>query len=346
MELNERNRNILKAVVISYIEKASPVGSQSVTENYSFGLSPATIRNIMAELEDLGYLTQPHTSAGRVPTPKGYRMYVDQLMELDRLMLFDEEFLIEHYLGTKREDPHALFQETTRMLSLLSHYAGVVLAPKISKTRLDRLEFILLRKGHVLVLQVSKDGMVQHRIIDADPELTQKDLTRISAFLNEKFSGLTLDTIRNRLIAEMNAERDMYDRLLQKALELGQKVLEQQPQDELYLIGTSNILDLPDFADDMEKMKVLFRTFEEKAVILKLLNTCLETHGIQIFIGSESPLTGIEDCSFVVSSYRGGDQVMGTLGVIGPTRMEYARVIPLVDRTAKLLGRLLEYDRS
>ena len=344
MELNERSRNILRAVVVSYIEKASPIGSQTVTNSFSFGLSPATIRTIMAELENLGYLSQPHTSAGRIPTPQGYRLYVDELMEEDRPRLFNEEFLEENYLGTKREDTHALLQETTRMLSLLSHYAGVVLAPKLSQARLDRLEFILLRKGHVLVLQVSKDGLVQHRVIDADPELTQKDLTRISALLNEKFSGLNLAEIRLRLLQEMRAEKDLYDRLLQKAMELGRKALEEPPQEELYVVGTSNILDLPEFTENLEKMKALFKTFEEKAVILKLLNNSINTEGIQIFIGSENRMPGIEDCSLVVSSYRSGDRILGTLGVIGPTRMEYARVIPLVDHTAKLLSRLLDQD--
>ncbi len=344
MELNERSRNILKAVVVSYIQKALPIGSQTITKSFSFGLSPATIRNIMAELEDLGYLSQPHTSAGRIPTPKGYRLYVDELMEEDRPRLFNEEFLKENYLGTKREDPHALLLETTRMLSLLSHYAGVVLAPKISETRLDRLEFILLRKGHILVLQVSKDGLVQHRMIDADPELTQKDLSRVSAFLNEKFGGLNLDEIRLRLLQEMRAEKDQYDRLLQKAMELGRKALEAQPEEELYVVGTSNILNLPEFTENLEKMKALFKTFEEKAVILKLLNNSINTEGVQIFIGSENRMPGIEDCSLVVSSYRSGDRVIGTLGVIGPTRMQYARVIPLVDHTAKLLSRLLDQD--
>ncbi|MBI3995828.1 MAG: heat-inducible transcription repressor HrcA [Nitrospirae bacterium] len=344
MDLNERSRNILRAVVVSYIERALPIGSQTVTKSFSFGLSPATIRNIMAELEDRGYLSQPHTSAGRIPTPKGYRLYVDELMEEDHPTLFDEEFLKENYLSTKREDPHALLLETTRMLSLLSHYAGVVLAPKISETRLDRLEFILLRKGHVLVLQVSKDGLVQHRIIDADPELTQKDLSRISAFLNEKFGGLNLDEIRLRLLQQMRAEKDQYDRLLQKAMELGRKALEEPPQEELYVIGTSNILNLPEFAENLEKMKALFKTFEEKAAILKLLNNSITTEGVQIFIGSENRMPGIEDCSLVVSSYRSGDRIVGTLGVIGPTRMEYDRVIPLVDHTAKLLSRLLDQD--
>ncbi|MBI3595815.1 MAG: heat-inducible transcription repressor HrcA [Nitrospirae bacterium] len=344
MELNERSRKVLNAVVLSYIERASPVGSQTVTKKFSFGLSPATIRNIMAELEEMGYLLQPHTSAGRIPTSKGYRLYVDELMEEEQPSIFDEDFLEGTYLGLKREDPHALLQETTRMLSLLSHYAGIVLAPKVSKARLDRLEFILVRKGHALIVQVSKDGLVQHRMIDVDPELTQKDLTRISAFLNEKFSGLSLDEIRRRLVKEMEAEKELYNRLLQKASELGQKALAEQPEEELYVVGTSNILNLPEFTENLEKMKALFKTFEEKAVILKLLNHCLETEGVQIFIGSESSVPGIEDFSLVVASYRGGDDIGGTLGVIGPTRMEYSRVIPLVDHTAKLLSRLLDQD--
>ncbi|MBI3609463.1 MAG: heat-inducible transcription repressor HrcA [Nitrospirae bacterium] len=331
-------------MVLSYIEKASPVGSQTVTKTFSLGLSPATIRNIMADLEDMGYLSQPHTSAGRIPTSKGYRLYVNDLMEEDRSSLFSEALLEEKYLGMKREDPHALLQETTRMLSLLSHYAGIVLAPKPSKARLDRLEFILLRKGHVLVVQVSKDGLVQHRMIDADPELTPQDLARISAVLNEKFSGLNIEEIQARLLHEMRAEKEEYDRLLWKAFELGRQALGPPPAEELYIVGTSNILSLPEFTENLEKMKALFKTVEEKAVILKLLNRCLETEGVQILIGSENKLPGVADFSLVISSYRSGDRILGTLGVIGPTRMEYARVIPLVDHTAKLLSRLLELD--
>ena len=227
------------------------------------------------------------------------------------------------------------------MLSLLSHYAGVVLAPNFSKAFLDRIEFILLRRGHVLVLQVSKDGLVQHRVIEADPDLTQKDLTRTSAFLNEKFGGRGLEEIRGQLLDEMKAEKDLYDRLLQKAIELGQRAFSELPSEELYVEGTSNMLDLPDFADT-EKMRDLFRAFEEKAVILKLLNTCLEAEGVQIFIGSEMRHPGINECSLVVSSYKSGSHAVGKLGVIGPTRMDYARVIPLVEQTAKLLGRLLD----
>lgn len=345
MEFSGRQRNILRAVISSYIDSALPVASQTVTKSFSIGLSPATIRHIMAELEEMGFLSQPHPSAGRVPTSKGYRLYVDDLLE-EWLSgapsdLFREAFLEERYLAPKSDDIHGLLQETTRMLSMLSHYAGLVLAPNSLKARLERIEFILLRPGVCLALLVSKDGLVQHRTIEADPDWAQTDLTRISQLLNAKFAGKSLEEIRSQLLREMKAEKDLYDRMLQEAMEFGRRLLTDQPQDELYVGGASNILDLPDFAD-VEKMRDLFKTFEEKASILKLLNCCMETEGVQILIGSEIDHPAIRGCSLVVSTYRGASNSIGTLGVIGPTRMEYDRVIPLVDQTAKLLGRLLE----
>lgn len=341
MDLNSRNRDILRAIVASYIELAFPVGSQTVTKNFSFGLSPATIRNIMADLEDMGYLTQPHPSAGRVPTSKGYRMYIDGILGEDRPNPYEERFLEENYLSGKQEDFHELLQETTRMLSLLSHYAGVVMAPNLSTVRLDRLEFILLRKGQILVVQVSEDSQVQHRVFEADPDLTQKDLIRISSFLNEQFHGRTIDEIRVEILRQMKDEKNLYDQLLQKAFQLAQIVVGGKTEQEVFVEGASNIIKLPDFSDT-EKMRELFKTFEEKASILKLLNRCMDSEGVQIFIGPELSQPGIPDCSFVISRYQGGSNSIGTLGVIGPTRMEYDRVIPLVEQTARLLGRLLD----
>ncbi|HEY4484832.1 MAG TPA: heat-inducible transcriptional repressor HrcA [Nitrospiria bacterium] len=341
MELADRHRNILKAVIATYIELAIPVGSATLTKSFPLGLSPATIRNIMAELEELGYLWQPHTSAGRIPTQRGYRLYVDELMGEDWPSQFKEDYLEEHYLGQKRDDVHALLQEATRMLSNLSHYAGVVLAPSPSKACLERLEFILLRRGHVLAVQVSTDGVVQHRVIEADPGLVQEDLTRINTFINERFGGRTLQEFRAQLLDEMKADKELYDRLLQTAMTLARKALEDLPQDELYVGGASNIFNLPDFAA-VPKMKVLFHAFEEKATIVDLLNRCIEINGVQILIGSEVDHPAIHDCSLVISTYKSGAHTLGILGVIGPTRMEYDRVIPLVDHTAKLVGRLLE----
>ncbi|HEY5649457.1 MAG TPA: heat-inducible transcriptional repressor HrcA [Nitrospiria bacterium] len=342
MDLNSRNRDILRAIVASYIELAFPVGSQTVTKNFSFGLSPATIRNIMSDLEEMGYLMQPHPSAGRVPTSKGYRLYIDEILEQDRPNPYGERFLEENYLSGKQEDFHDLLQETTRMLSLLSHYAGVVTAPNLSTERLDRLEFILLREGQVLVVQVSEGGQVHHRVFEADPDLSQKDLIKISSFLNNQFHGHTIEEIRNAILRQMGDEKALYDRLLQKALYLAQMAVSGKPEEEeIFVEGASNIIKLPDFADT-EKMRELFKTFEEKASIINLLNRCIDTEGVQIFIGPELNQPGISDCSFVVSRYHGGHNSVGTLGVIGPTRMEYDRVIPLVEQTARLLGRLLD----
>ncbi len=345
MELNNRNRDILRAIVSSYIELAFPVGSKTVTNNFSFGLSPATIRNIMADLEEMGYLTQPHPSAGRVPTSKGYRLYIDDILEGDRTSPYEEKFLEENYLSGKREDFHDLLQETTRMLSLLSHYAGVVMAPDLSKVRLDRLEFILL-KGQVLALQVSEDGQVHHRTFEADQDLTQKDLIQISSFLNEKFHGRTLQEIRREILRQMKDEKTLYDRLLQQAVYMASIAIGDKTEEEVFVEGASNVFKLPDFSDT-EKMRELFRAFEKKAEILNLLNRCIDTDGVQIFIGSEFDQPGISDCSLVVSRYKGGPNAVGTLGVLGPTRMEYDRVIPLVEQTAGLLGRLLDqYSRQ
>lgn len=339
MELNNRNHDILKAIVTSYIELAFPVGSKTVTNNFSFGLSPATIRNIMADLEAMGYLTQPHPSAGRVPTSKGYRLYIQDILEGERTSPYEEKYLEENYLSGKREDFHELLQETTRMLSLLSRYAGVVMAPDLSRVRLDRLEFILL-KNQVLAIQVSEDGQVHHRTFEADQDLTQKDLIQISSLLNEKFHGRTLQEIRQEILRQMKDEKTLYDRLLQKAVYMASIAIGDQPEEKVFLEGASNVLKLPDFSDT-EKMRDLFKAFEKKAEMLSLLNRCIDTEGVQIFIGSEFDQPGISDCSLVASRYKSGPNSIGTLGVLGPTRMEYDRVIPLVEQTASLLSRLL-----
>ncbi|HLB95261.1 MAG TPA: heat-inducible transcriptional repressor HrcA [Nitrospiria bacterium] len=343
MELKERSQQVLKAVVFSYIKIGYPIGSLTITENYRFGLSPATIRNIMAELEEMGYLSQPHTSSGRIPTEKGYRFYVDYVAAMGRPQGQEFGFLEESRLAPKREDLKELLQETSQLLSFLSHYTGIVMAPNLSNTLFKRLEFITLRRDHLLVILVTQDGFIQNRIIEVTEDLEQADLDRIASYLNEQFSGLDLQEVRRRLLHQMGEEKELYDRILSKAIELGQKALSAQPESELYLGGTANILNLPEFAD-LEKMKALFRAFEEKAVIVKLLNKCLDAEGVQVFIGSENENEGMEHCSLVVTNYKRGSRTLGTLGVIGPTRMEYERVIPLVDHTAKLLTRLLEQD--
>ena len=203
MDLKERTQQVLKAVVLSYIKIANPIGSRTITENYEFGLSPATIRNIMAELEEMGYLSQPHTSAGRIPTEKGYRFYVDSLISNDRSPWQESDFLEERYLTPKREGLKELLQETSQLLSFLSHYTGIVMAPNLSNTLFKRLEFIKLWRDHLLVILVTQDGFIQNRIIEVTEDLEQMDLDRISSYLNEQFSGLDLQEVRRRLLHQM-----------------------------------------------------------------------------------------------------------------------------------------------
>jgi len=340
--LSERSQNVLEAIVLSYIRSAFPVGSRTVTENFDFRLSPATIRNIMADLEETGYLFQPHTSAGRVPTEKGYRFYVDRLME--EAMAQDEGFdssqYQRHWLG-KWEGIKSLFEETSRLLSLESHYAGIVLAPGLSQMIFKQVEFIQLRKNHLLAILVSQDGLLHQKLLAVDADYPQKELNRIAAYLNHEFSGMTLSQVKKKILALMKAEKDLYDELMQKALELGRKAMNIAQEGELYLGGTTHILDLPEFSD-VEKMKALFKAFEEKGLIVKLLDKCLSAGGVQVLIGSDNAFLGIPDCSLVIASYKRGDQTLGSLGVIGPIRMEYSRVIPLVSHIAKNLSHTLE----
>jgi len=342
MKLNERSQNILEAIVLEYIRSAFPVGSQTLTKNLDFKLSPATIRNIMADLEDTGYLLQPHTSAGRVPTEKGFRFYVDRLME--DVLSQEEESGSNRYQGSwpgKWEDSKGLFEETSRMLSTESHYAGMVLAPRFSQTIFKQVEFILLRKNHLLAIFVSQDGFLHERFLVVDEDYTQKELNRIASYLNNEFRGTTLSQVRKRILALMKAEEDMYDQLMQKALELARKAMSIAQDGELYLGGTANIFDLPEFSD-VDKMKALFKAFEEKAMIVQLLDECLSTGGVQVLIGSENAFLGVPECSLVIASYKRRDQTLGSLGVIGPIRMDYSKVIPLVSHTAKLISHALE----
>jgi heat-inducible transcriptional repressor len=342
MSISERSHRVLVAVVGTYIKDAIPIGSRTLTRNFDFGLSPATIRNIMADLEELGYLSQPHTSAGRVPTERGYRFYVDSLNSRR------DEFVLPagieaRRLAAKRDDVRELFQETSQLLSLISHYTGIVMGPDLTHTLLKQIEFVRLRAGHFLVILITQDGFIRNRFIEMGEDLGQSDLNRIADFLNEKFSGLSLHEVRRRLLSEMETDKSRYDEMLKKVLELGKKAMRVEPECELYLGGTTRFLDQPEF-NDLERMRSLLTAFEEKAVIVQLLNRCMEGEGVQVFIGSESGIRDMGDCSLVIANYKAGEHVGGTVAVLGPTRMEYDRVIPLVENTARVLTRILNED--
>ena len=339
-ELNERSRRILEAIVEDYIDSAEPVGSRSVTRRHQMGLSPATVRNVMADLEEMGYIVSPHTSAGRVPTDKGYRFYVDSLLQVRPLSSPERENL-ERYYRPQGQRMDELLREAGKALSTLSHYTGIVTAPRFTATIFRHIEFVRLSQGRILVVFVSQAGLIQNKIIETEEALSQSDLEQITNYLNRTLGGLSIDQIRDRIVTEMAQEKALYDQLLRQALTLSQQALADEVGTQVYIEGTANILEQPEFAD-IERMKRLFRAFEQKSQLVDLLDRSRQALGVQIFIGSETPFAEIAGCSLVSASYATRQGTIGSLGVIGPSRMPYSQVIPIVDYTARLVGRLLD----
>jgi heat-inducible transcriptional repressor len=342
MELNERSRSILRAIINSYIATAEPVGSRTVTRRYELGLSPATVRNIMADLEEMGFLAQPHTSSGRVPTDKAYRFYIDTLLEVRELPRLQEQQISNYPLP--RDDFKHLMQETTKLLSGLSHYVGVIMAPKPAETVYKHIEFIRLTGRRALAIFVSNAGIIHNRIVTLDEDVTQKELDRAASILDREMSGKNLREIRVGILRMMDEERTRYTKLLMDLMKAGHDALagggQGGDEGELFVGGLTEFFNVPDFRDAL-KMKELFLAFEEKHRLLKLLDKAMEADGVQVFIGAENPYFEMAGVSLVVARYKDEGNMVGTLGVIGPTRMPYNTVIPLVDCTAKVLSRLI-----
>ncbi len=338
--LTERDRKVLQAIIMDYIETAQPVGSRVVSKKYKMGLSPATIRNVMADLEDMGFLLQPHASAGRVPTDRAFRFYVDSILNMRRLSTAERN-RIERDLKDEKLDTNEIMKRASHILSLLSRQTGVVLAPRFGSKTFKHIEFIKMREKRILVIIVSKTGEVQNKIIEADEEIFQDELDKFSRYLSEIMGGLTLAEAKRRILEELKKEKVLFDKLMFRALQLSQKALEDEGQGNLYIEGATNFLQSPEFAD-MDKMRLLIQTFEEKTKIMHLLDKTLSTQGIQIFIGAENELNEMVNCSLVTSPYSKENYTLGTLGVIGPTRMDYSSIIPIVDYTARIVGKILE----
>lgn len=337
--LNERSRKILCAVIQDYINFPDPVGSRTVARKYSLGISPATIRNIMADLEEMGFLKQPHTSAGRVPTDMGYRFYVDFLTS--ERGCSNKELLQDLYrrLETLKDNIDILFSETTKTISLLSHYLGVAMSPKPDLVTLNRVEFLRYRADAIVAMLFTDEGIIKNKIIPLDSELTQKDLNRIAGYLNSEFSGYTFHEIQRKIIHEMSKEKIMCDTLISKAIKICQEAFF-SPHGDLFISGLSWVLELPDFAD-LQKIKELSRAIEDKHTIIKLLDKLSELDGIQIVIGSENLLDEMKDFSVVVSAYKDENKPVGVIGIIGPTRMNYSKAISIVDTTARFITKML-----
>jgi heat-inducible transcriptional repressor len=338
--ISERTRLILKNIIEDYIVHAEPVGSRTVSKTSNLHISAATIRNIMASLEDLGLIFHPHPSAGRVPTEKGFRFYVDYILNVNTLSDQEQQEIRSRYLSHPIEGKD-LFQETCRMLSSSSHYLGVVWAPRMSSVVLQHIEFVRLKKYLALAILVTTAGLVQNRMIEIDEDLSQSDLDHLSNYMNSLLTGLTLYQAREKLLEQMRMEKNHYNHLFEQAFKMGNEALSSIDESDVFIEGRTNILKEPEFCN-ISRMIDLFRAFEEKATMVKLLDKLTDPKGVQISIGSESQVHEMEDCSLVTATYGCEGRVWGALGVIGPRRMKYSRVIPLVDYTAKLLTEVLE----
>ena len=338
--LTDRDREVLEAIITDYIQSAEPVGSRTVSKKSKIGLSPATIRNVMADLEEMGFLTQPHTSAGRVPTDRAFRFYVDSILEVRKLKLVDRG-RIEMGFQDEGMDTNEIMKRASSLLSLLSKQTGVILAPRFGSNIFKHIEFIKLREKTILVIIVCKSGEVQNKLIESDELMSQDELDKYSRYLTEIMGGLSLVEARRKILEEVKKEKVLFDKLMYRALQLSQKALEDEGGGDLYIEGKTNILQSPEFAD-LEKMRTLLQAFEEKTKIVKLLDKALLAQGMQIFIGAENEFNEMKDCSVIAAPYSRENFNLGTLGIIGPTRMDYPSIIPIVDYTARIVGKILE----
>jgi heat-inducible transcriptional repressor len=337
--LNERAQHLLKVLVERYIKEGQPVGSRTLARDSGLDLSPATIRNVMADLEELGFVKAPHTSAGRVPTIRGYRFFVDTLVKL-KPPKGDELRVVQEVLANT--DPHALALSASNLLSSMTKLAGVVTLPRRSHTALRQIEFLPLSDRRVLAILVLNDRDVQNRILDVQRDFSADELIRAGNYLTEHFGGRELQDVRRLLLNNLRDTRASMNDVMVEAIEMAQQAFpEQEDEGGLVMAGETNLMGI-DGLGDMEKLRRLFRAFGEQRDILHLLDQSLKAPGVQIFIGQESGYQLLDECSVVAAPYLSEYNTMGVLGVIGPTRMAYERVIPIVDITAKLLANALK----
>jgi heat-inducible transcriptional repressor len=337
--LDERRKDVLRSLIQLHVETGEPVGSESLSRLLNRSLSPATLRNIMADLEALGYLDHPHTSAGRLPTDEGYRLYVDSLMGRRPLPAGDTA-AIQNALRAEGSLDQVL-ESASHILSRLSRNVGFVLAPDIAKTSFRHIDLVPLGPPRVLVVMVSATGIVTNKVIEVEERLGPDQLQACANYLNTEFAGMNLAAIRTRLLALMREEKALYDSLLQNVIALGERVFAIEGEEaSVYLDGTSNIITQPEF-EDLDRMRSLFKTFEEKSRLVRILNACIAGDGIRILIGHENPDPDLKDVALVAAGCRVEEEAGWGLGVLGSTRMEYAHVVSLVDQVAREVSNVL-----
>ncbi len=335
--LSERAQSLLKILVERYIAEGQPVGSRSLSRFSALELSPATIRNVMADLEEMGFVASPHTSAGRVPTPKGYRFFVDTLLTVRPLEEVERQQLAEQLLPG---DPQRVVAAASHLLSDLTHFAGVVVAPRRRGVVLRHVEFIGLSEKRVLLIMVASDGEVHNRVLVTDRSYSASLLQEAGNYINQHYAGIEFDQLRSRVRTELvELHRDI-SALMKAAIEVGAGDL-RSPVEGMVISGERNLLEVDDLSSDRERLRRLFDLFDRKAQLLDLLELSEHADGVKIFIGGESQLVPLDECSIVTAPYEVDGKVVGTVGVIGPTRMAYERVIPIVDVTAKLVSSAL-----
>lgn len=340
-QLDERSQAVLLEVVDRYIQKAEPVGSRSLSKTHVEKLSPATIRNVMSDLEDLGYLRQPHTSAGRMPTDKGYRYFVDQLLKLRNYEQQIELPSSSYNYGSNSKFEY-LLENACSELSRNTHQAGLIMLPSFSNMMFKHIDFIKVGSREALAVFYSEMGALQNKIITITPETTQEELSSISNYLTQEFSGKSIKAIRQELIGRINNEKEHYNSLMKKAMELSTQFFENEKElGDLLVEGALNLLDHPELQADMEAMKALLKTLEEKTKLIGLLDKCLKQDGMTILIGQENSDEDMEYCSLIAENYVRNDEKMGTVAIFGPKRMDYKKMISIVDHTARTISKLL-----
>lgn len=343
---DQRSRDILLSIIRIYIDTGEPVGSRTLSKYSKEKLSAATIRNIMADLEESGYLTHPHTSAGRIPSDKGYRFYVDSILKQIKISKSDESAIKLSLLDSEIDSAARFMERTSHVLSQMSNNVGIVVSPSVTQDILQHIEFVKLADGRILVVMVFRTGLVRDRVIRVEGDLSQNELDKTARYVTDNFKGLSLLAIRAEILKRMSKEKALYDRLLQNAILLCNQGITDEVQGEVYVDGTSTILSKPDFTDT-ERLKALFRMYEEKGKLVKILNECLAESantGIGIRIGSENNNPSLRNCTIITSPYIYNGSVIGGVGVVGPTRMEYARMITVVNYIARLFERVFSED--
>ncbi len=340
MKMDDRKQKVLLAIIKDYIATAEPVGSRTIAKKYRLGVSPATIRNEMADLEEQGYIEQPHTSAGRIPSERGYRYYVDYLMKR-RELTRKEEDLIRREFGTKVEDVGQVIQKTGLLLSQLTQYTAMVLTPQVGVGSFKYIQLIPMNPSRAMVIAIMDNGIVHHRMIDVPESISASDMDTISRVLNAKLQGLTMEDIRLTLLKEIYFELARHKHVLDLAMELIQDSLTPKKKDKIYLGGVFNMLNQPEF-HNVEKVKTLLSILEQEKLLCELLTGGCVEPGVTVRIGGEIKNRNIKECSVVTAPYVVRGRRIGSIGVLGPTRMEYAKVISVVEFTTKSLSRTLE----